>query len=354
MNLYGEFYSPERAVSYGRPWIFSVGSRGIGKSTGWAIYILKRFLDHGEHMIYVRRTEDELMKTCRGWFGNAASILSSIYTGLKVIYDKERYFVEWEGHKKEEFGRALPLSLEHKYKSENFSDVFWIVYDEFMPKNRSGFLGSEKERDREYTAAHSLYVTVDRGIGRPFRNETHMIFIGNNFTYYNPIYTSLGIDKYLTSDAKYIAPKGTLWVVEQTGEVEATKGYKQSYGYGLANEALRGYNYANMSLAESGETSFVEKIEAPMTGLGNYSYMGRQYGVSYVRGKGVLYVSTRPIPGMITYSLTTEDHRIDWWMAQTYRESALLVSLRDMLAKGCVRFQTRRAMQDLFDYLKLT
>lgn len=354
-EVFGDFYSPLKVLSYGRPWIFSVGSRGVGKSTGWAIYLIKRFIEHGEKCLYVRRTEDELQKTARGWFGNAAAILSADYPGLSVVYDGGYYKLTYDGLKEPAIlGRAIPLSLEHKYKSDNFSEYYYIVYDEFMPKTKTGFLGGGTDRSREYTACHSLFVTVDRGIGRPYRNECKMVFIGNNYTLYNPIYVELGIDKYLTNGAKYCAPRGELWVVEQTGEVEATKTIKESNAYKLASPALRAYNYSNEALAEFGDSDFVEKVEDPGVCIGNYIYMGRKYGVYYIHRRGILYVSNKMDLSKLTLALTTDDMRINYYMANSYRANGLMVSLYEMFERGAIRFCSIRALNDLVDYFKLT
>ena len=73
--IFGKFYSPTKALSYHRPWILSIGTRSIGKSTGWLIKAIGNWCETGQKFIYVRRTDDEIKITAKTACNNAVDIL---------------------------------------------------------------------------------------------------------------------------------------------------------------------------------------------------------------------------------------------------------------------------------------
>ena len=42
-DIYGDFYNPTKLISTGKPYLFSLGVRSSGKSTGWLIHLVKAF-----------------------------------------------------------------------------------------------------------------------------------------------------------------------------------------------------------------------------------------------------------------------------------------------------------------------
>ena len=139
MDLYGIFYNPTKLLSYGRVLNFSIGSRSIGKSTGFAIMMLKDYIEKGRQFIYVRRTQDETQLTAPSYFDNAVDIMKSKGFDIQDFYYKGgEYYLNGEL-----CGYAIPLSLQQKYKSSNYSSVWWILYDEFMimPGSTARYIG---------------------------------------------------------------------------------------------------------------------------------------------------------------------------------------------------------------------
>lgn len=186
----GAFYSPKRSLTYGRPVMICCGSRSIGKSTGWAMFLILSYLVYGRKWIYVRRTKDETDLTAGSFFDNASNIIKSFgdfkdFSGVE--YKGGEFYIVSDAGEKIRSGISIPLSLEHKYKSSNLSEYFSILYDEFIPKFDTDYLGSKETPDKEYRKLLSLYQTVDRGIGTAYRNETCIILLGNTATIYNPI-----------------------------------------------------------------------------------------------------------------------------------------------------------------------
>lgn len=343
-EVFGDFYSPEKALSYGRPLILSVGSRSIGKSTGTAIKILMEYIDHKKRWCYVRRDRDELGLTASTWFDNAFQILRDYnWDPPEVHLEKQVYYDQ----DKNPIGYAIPLGLQHKYKSIGYRDVWWEVYDEFLPMN-GRYLGGAGSK-LEVEALNSLYQTLDRGIGKAFRNEVKIICLGNAYSYYNPIFVNYGVDKYLRTDTKYLAPKNELWVVEQTRETKATAKIRESYAYRLSTESTRDQMYNNMMTGRGG--TFVQKIDAPMHGMFNIIYEGVTYGIYLVPSKGKIYVSEKPCTSNINICATTDDHRPNYLMIQRYSCFGGTIELKNAFERGDVLFSSGKSQYMLFNFM---
>lgn len=350
MDLYGKFYNPNKLLSYGKVLNFTIGSRSIGKSTGWAIHLLKEYVEKGRQFIYVRRTQDETQLTAPSYFDNAVDILRM--KGYKIesfSYKGGEYYLN-----DELCGYAIPLSLQQKYKSSNYSNVWWILYDEFMiaPGSSAHYIGGSTGATAEVDAMTSLYQTVDRGIGRAFRNETRIIFVGNAGTFFNPFFINYNIDRYLRPDTKYLAPKNEIYVVELTRETEATKEIKESYGYKMSTEKTKAYAYNN-EYADLGDDSFLEKTpKGTHQTLINIISDGNTYGVYSYHDNGYLYICHKQCDGRPTLSLTTADHKPNYLMFKHWHGHPVTTLIKQMYDIGAIRFYDYKCKMALDTYLR--
>lgn len=360
-SIYGKFYSPEHALSYGRPWIISIGSRSIGKSTGWMIDTIRRYLKNGERFIYLRRTDDEVKTTAPSCCDSACIILKNAGFDVDHIVAYKRHFWLYKTpnedgkEKPEDIGMYFSLSMAFKLKSANFGAQNYnrIIYDEFINIDPTKYLGTKDNFTYEFDRCLELYQTVDRGVGEAYRNGTSFIFIANLASYYNPIFMGLGVDQYLRTDSKNIAPKGKMWVCEQTKEVDATADYKKSFSYLLANEANQAYAYENVAFDESME--YVRKIESPMRGLFNVAFDGAVYGVYWVEDESLMYVSTRKT-ALRTFALKTGAQRegLSDLLVLRAGENNMLKNMRNLYYAGKLICETRKARYHMANYFMLT
>ena len=348
-DIYGIFYNPTKLLSYGKVLNFSIGTRSIGKSTGFAIFLLKEFLERGRQFIYCRRTKDEMQLTAPMYFDNAVSILRSYgYDIDNVVYSGGIYTV---GEKV--CGYAIPLSLQQKYKSSNYSDVWYILYDEFMvmPGSSARYIGGSTNSSAEVEAMTSLYQTVDRGVGRAFRNETRIIFVGNAGSFFNPFFVNYGIDRLLRTDTKYLAPKEGLYVVELTRETEATKLIKDSYGYKMSTEKTRSYAYESRFADLTGEEFIAKSLPGRRNPLCNLAYEGGIYGVYAYCDAGYIYITHERADGRPTLSLTTMDHRPNYLMMRSWHGNPITKRIKEMYDKGMIKFYDYKCKMIIDFYL---
>lgn len=349
-DIYGKFYNPNKLLSYGKVLNFTIGSRSIGKSTGWAIHMLKDFLDNGHEFIYVRRTQDETQLTAPSYFDNAVNILQDHGYKIESFYYKGgQYYVN-----DQLCGYAIPLSLQQKYKSSNYSKVWWILYDEFMiaPGSSARYIGGATNSMAEVDAMTSLYQTVDRGIGKSFRNECRIIFVGNAGTFFNPFFINYGIDRYLRPDTKYLSPKKEIYVVELTRETEATKDIKNSNGYKMSTEKTKGYAYDNQYADTMSGNQFIEKApEGNHSMLCNIIYEDNIYGVYSYLDAGYIYVCHKPCDGRPNISITTSDHKPNYLMIRTYQGHPITQLIKQMYDLGAIRFSDFKCKLTIDFYL---
>jgi len=251
INKDDNFWSIKNMLTYNKPIMMVTSSRSIGKSTNIACFLIFDFLLNGFKWIYLRRTRDEMMETCKDYFSNAIKLINE-YTEFKIIsieYKAGDYFILLDGEETPRHcGYAMGLSLESKYKSKPFDNVGTILYDEFLPKDRSKYLGSIiTDPDKEPKLFNSLYASVDREIGKAFKSSTRIILSGNTETIYNPFFIAWGITPYIFKDekAKFISPKDKPWILQRVKQVKATSGYETTILYAISTDSDKSYNFEN-------------------------------------------------------------------------------------------------------------
>lgn len=354
----GDFYNVKKVLTYGRPWNFITGSRSVGKSTSVAIMFLYDYLQNNRKFIYCRRDQDAVMLTCQKFFASAVDIINA--TGdfhiAEFYYHSKYYYIRLEGEEEpRQCGTIIPLSLENKYKSSNYSEYFNLVFDEFIEKDPTKYLGSAKTPDKEYKSILSMYQTIDRGVGKTFRNETRFFFLGNTATIYNPLFLKIGIADFVAQnpDCKFVAPKGKLWLLERIETVEALKDIENSYAYQLADEEERAYAYKNTG---NDNNDFVKRPDCSTVYLDTLILEGVQYGVRRSTGRTMneFYIGKPDLKNKRkATSLDIAGHNgVDLRLITGWRNSFLLVAISNAFKEGRLYFDTGKTKLAFLRYLQ--
>lgn len=352
----GDFYNPKKVLSYGRPWIFVTGSRSVGKSTAIAILFLLDFIINGRKFLYCRRDQDAVMLTCSKFFNSAVSIINSFgdFHIEEFYYHSKNYYIRMEGQEEPvQCGSIIPLSLENKYKSSNYSEYFSLVFDEFIEKDPTKYLGSAKTPDKEYKSVLSMYQTIDRGIGMAYRNETRFFFLGNTATIYNPMFLKMGISEYVSQGAKFIAPKKKLWMLERVETVKALEGIENSFAYQLADEEEQAYAYHNTG---NDSNDFIGKLDTSVY-MGTFILNGTKYGVRKSVTDYPFMMSIGPADNKhnhIAISLDNGSHngKVDLKLINNWRKCPLLMTVADAYVNGRLLFNDGRTKLEFLKYLQ--
>ena len=352
-DIYGDFYNPTKLLSTHKPYLFSIGVRSAGKSTGFCIHLLKEYMKSGKQFIYMRRTKDELEANAHKAFNNAIWIYNDYYKGKKG-YPKIESF-EFKNNvyyiNEKIAGFAIPLSLQSKYKSIDFSNVWYVLYDEFLISESGGtYLGGRENMFKECEAIMSLFITVDRRIGEAFRNELTMICIGNNETYQSPVFMRMGIDKFLTKETRFLNPKNEGWAVEQTFSVKALSEAKKSNAYLLSSDYTKSYAFEGGIFDEK----FIGCPDGRLYPLFNIAYSGYTYGV-YNTENYDIYISTKECRDCPTLAATGKDHSPDYELIKQWHSNFYMTKLRDSIVKGKIWYENARckyAIETFYGYDK--
>ena len=351
------FWSAKNALTYNRPIVCVTATRSVGKSTGVALYVLLDWLVNGHKFMYIRRRQRDTYKTCKTFFTNAIAIINK-YTPFKIYafkFDRGFYWIstEMDTTKEEEdpiyekCGLAFPLSEEEDLKSSVFSDYFTIIYDEFISKDRNKYLGTKDTPEMEWDALCSLYQTVDRGIGQPFRNETRIFLLGNKATIYNPICISLNICDYVRKGQHFTAPKGEMWVWEDLDRVDATSEMENSFAFKMSSENTKNYAYKNLG---KDTDNFIRKPGVAMY-LTTLKLHGIEYGV--YRDDEYLFYIDKPKPNYAVTALDVQSHNeTTLQLINKWRESPLMCVLSNAYKRGMLYFGNGKIQNAFLLYLE--
>lgn len=368
--LSGDFWSCKKLLTYGRPFNFVTSERSVGKSTNIAMFLLLEWKYNRRKFIYCRRDKDTIQLTGPKFFDNAVKILNEKMpkldpnyrqivqmelSGGKYLFADE---VEYKDEEDEEptpvsveIGYTIPLSLEAKSKSTPFGDVYNIVFDEFLERDPSKYLGNKQTMEyAEYEAIMSLYESVDRCIGRSYRNETRVFFLGNIKTKFCPLYLVMGMAEYVVSGAKFIAPKGKYWLMERVDGIEATKDKEQSFAFQMATEDHRKYAFSTDTAEDS---TFIKKPGASEY-LETVRIDGKDYGVRMSINEIIpeMFIG-KPEQGRRIIALDNNSHNgIDYELISAWRTFPLTKRMADMYQKGLLFFDNEYTKQVFLKFLQ--
>ncbi len=287
------WFSPNQLLTYNCIFNFIVGDRGGGKSFGTLEYCVRQFLKRGREFVYLRRYERELEDSLPTLFQAIEKEQKfpghSLYVKGNRLYCDDRVM-----------GYAVALSTSMKRKSVNYSNVEYIIFEEFMVDGvTSRYLGSG---DKEVVIFENFYETVDR-----LRDSTRVFFIANAFSMVNIYFTHYKIR--LTPPYKKYNRIGNIMVC-----IWHDEGYRKAKQntrfYDIVKETeFADHAYGNKFYLDSDH--FIKKRPSDSEFHFALMYMGRTYGVWVNWNMGEYYVSTRTgsLNQTNTVALTLEDNR---------------------------------------------
>lgn len=158
---------------------FVIGARGVGKTISSLVYSIKQSYENNQKFIYLRRFQSEI-----DTLGLDVNLLSKL-TGYDISIDSikddsgRRSKMIKAGDKP--VGYLLALSVASKYKSNSYSDVFLIIYDEFIDI-----------RNRELKGETSLFLNFAMTVFRDF-SKYKVLFLANATNIFNAYFIDFNI-----------------------------------------------------------------------------------------------------------------------------------------------------------------
>lgn len=324
-----KFYTGKQVLSYGTPFIFSLGNRSIGKTFYWTCRNINKFLHEGKKFIYMRRYDEDLKRVAPNYFDAVAFKFPDV-----------EFEVKGNGKSGTEFyinkrlaGMTVALSVATKYKSISMPDYDTIMYDEFLPEDNV-YLPNEVGN------ALNFYQTVARGGGQAIREEVKFIFIANNVTLNNPYFRDLKIRDNIMLGTKYSVDPDKAWVVELTNNAEIAKEIATT-PFGKMIAKTKYGDYALKSEFYLDDATFIQKPKGNSRYYCTLVWNGKSYGVYEYFEEGLFYVSPKVDPNSKdVFALSTLDHKPNYIMMYRNTFNPLYHFLKYAYDNALLRFET--------------
>lgn len=323
------FYNGKQALSYGTPFIFTLGTRSIGKTFYWTKRQINRFLKTGRKFGFVKRYKEDLKSVAEKFFDNNAyefpdhtfdaDGFSSASGGRFVIDGKVA-------------GYGMTLNKANRMKGISMADVDELIFDEFLPEDGI-YLPSE------VGAAFSLYQSVARGYGKAIRPDVRFVFIANHVTLNNPYFRELKIRDMYKPGTKILVDPDRGWVAEFTNSEEIAKEISEtSFGKMIAKTKYG--EYAIKAQFYLDDPTFIAKPNGSGAYVCTLVWNGKDFGVYEYMDDGLLYI-THSVDHNCKeiFALTNADHKPNYMIMYRNRMNPMWGYLRYAYDNALIRFQ---------------
>lgn len=295
-----KYYSHVKAMSYNTPYIFTLGTRSIGKTFDYTEYCIDKYIKNKRKFIIVRRYKEDLKKIAPKFFDN------NMFKHPDLSFRAEG-FSSAEGGKffinSEQAGIAISLSEANRFKGISLADYDTIWFDEFLNED-DDYLTDELGK------TFSLYQSVARGYGKSFRPEVKFIFTANHVTFNNPYFRDLHIRDQYRTGSKYTVDKDRGWVLEMTDSPEITEEIA-STAFGKMIAKTKYGEYSLKAKFYLDDPTFVEKPKGNSNYVCTLAWEKKLFGVYEYMDDGVLYITHKYDKNCKTiFSLTTADQTL--------------------------------------------
>lgn len=311
------YYNPQKLLSYNRILSFCIGARGIGKSYAYKVHTVKRFLNHGEQFIYLRRYKPELRKVSN-YFDN----IKQEFPGVEFKVKGRELYIN-----SKLAGWAIPLSTWQSEKSNAYPNVSTILFDEFLrEKDNSSYLPNEVE------ACLNLMDTIFRD-----RENCRLIALSNSVSVVNPyfLYFQLmpDINKRFNANESIVI------------EIPDSKDFSQERRKTKFGKLINGTDYGEMSLDNTfinDSPVFIEKRSKDSKFVFSVVYNGMIMGVWVDVDRGLLFLSNEHDPSTRNvFALTTDDFKENNIYMKGWKNNYYLRKLVASFMNGYLRFDNQ-------------
>ncbi len=183
------FWTPDKLKETGRRICVAVGTRTAGKTYSLKKEVLEDFFLNNRTFVWSRKTVDETEKSAKSFLGDMNSVIKGLIPidseGQPMGFlqsTKDFLYYKVKGEKPIIVGIFIPLSVQHKYKSVDFSTTLKIVFDEFLVFG--AYLPNETILYNE------LITSVER-----VKDDFEVWMLSNSTTFNNPYFRMFEVGK---------------------------------------------------------------------------------------------------------------------------------------------------------------
>ena len=281
------YYNYDRIISYNALLNILIGSRGVGKTYGATKLVIKDFLKKRRQFIYLRRYKTELSKSMKKFF-------------TEIIKNEEFPNHTFEVHgntfliDEEVAGYGVTLSTAQQLKSSNFSDVYYIIFDEFLIESGQGYYLKD-----EVLAFLGLLETIGR------MRDIKVFMLANAVTEVNPYFMFFDLALPYNNDIK-LFKDGMILLQYLQNEAYIKAKKETKFGKLVAGTEYEDYAIDNKFTDDN--RVFIEKKSGQSKFSFSFIYKDIRLGVWIDYDNGKMFVSNDYVDNGFVFATTTADH----------------------------------------------
>lgn len=320
------YYNYDKLFSYNFLIAFVIGERGVGKTFGAKVAMLKRFFRTGEQFIYLRRYKTELDTSLATFWSDIQGNGYFDDVDLKVV--KSKMLTKFTCDR-EVCGYAVPLSTANILKSTAFPKVSTIIFDEFLLDNS----GTYRYLKNEVTMLLDVIETVGR------LRDIKVIMLGNALNVHAcPYFAYWDLDLPYNSEFKSYHDGAIL--VNYIKNLEYREAKKKSrFGKLIEGTEYGKYAIDNQVLHEN--NTFIAKKPNNSNFIGVIIINGLNMGI-WNGSDGYMYLSEKYDPNTVSkFALDYNDHT-EQTIFTSVRENMYMHMCIRAYKQGWLRFENQK------------
>lgn len=321
----GMYYNFDKLFSYNFLLAFVITERGLGKTFGSKVAVLKKFLRTGEQFIYIRRYKTELDSALATFWSDLQS--NGFFEDYDLQVKKSKMLTQFTCND-EVCGYAVPLSTANILKSTAFPKVKTIIFDEFLIDDT----GVYKYLKNEVNMVLDLIETTFR------LRDGQMIFLGNALSITNPYFAYWDLDLPYNSEFKTFKDGQ---IVVNYARNEEYRAVKKASRFGRLIEGTNYGRYAIDNQMLMDNQHFIEKRPPDAKFYGLLIINGINIGIWNSRN-GHLYMSEKFEPNTVhKFACDYNDHTEETVFVNARENLYLGICLR-YYKQGLLRFENQK------------
>ena len=322
------YYNFDKLFSYGDALIyFVIGERGVGKTTGSKIAMLKKYLKTGEQFIYLRRYKTELDTALATFWDDIQDI--GYFEDYTLSVKKSKMLTEFRCNGKV-CGYAVPLSTANILKSTAFPKVSTIIFDEFLLTTG----GTYRYLKNEVTMLLDVIETVGR------LRDIKVIMLGNALNVHMSPYFAYFELELPVGDSEFRTFKDGMIVVNYIKNIAYREAKKKS----KFGKLIDGTDYGRMAIDNQvlGENnSFIEKKPSISYFEGVIIINGLPLGIWNGRN-GFLYMSEKYDPNSTSKFVFNYNDHTEGTLFTSVRENIYVYIILRAYKRGSLKFENQK------------
>ena len=181
------YWNPSKLIGTGADFMLCIGQRGNGKTYGILKYFLQQYKKTKKRFCYLRRWDEDIKAyRMEQLFAPFRNLIDELFGDeFTIVYKNHKfYLVNGNGTKVDTIGYVLSISSSAHTKSISYTNVGYILYDEFIRMT-----GEQELRD-EMSRFDNTLSTIIRG-----DNVNVKVFmLANTVSKYSPFFLRFAID----------------------------------------------------------------------------------------------------------------------------------------------------------------